>query len=87
MVRKTLGIGEKEDPRKKYCGIFANISPFGYGCGRLIVIKNKKGKKVLPVEWENLTLQREEKNITIGDKIKIDYKDMRNFTMEKLIGE
>ena len=58
--------------------------PFGYGCGRLILIRNKTGKKIFPVHWKQLTKQRLEKNIEIGDKIKIEYEDMKNFKIEEV---
>lgn len=87
MVRKIYEIGEKENPRKKYRGIFENIFPFGYGSGRLILIKNKTGKKIFSVDWRELTKQRREKNITIGDEIKIDYEDDYKFTIKKLTGK
>ena len=84
MVRKINRLGEKEDSRKKYCGIFKTVCPFGYGSGRLIVIRNGKGKRVFPVDWEELAEQRREKNITLGDKIRIDYVDFDNFSIKKL---
>ena len=87
MVRKIYKLGE-ENPRKKYRGIFDNIYPHGYNGWRLIIIKPESGKnEVLLVDWRELTKQRKEKNITIGDKIKIDYRDEYNFTIKKLTGK
>jgi len=87
MVRKINRLGEKENPGKKYCGTYSNILPFGYGSGRLIVIKNKTGKKVFPVYWKELEKQKKEKNIKLGDKIRIDYVDFHNYKMKKITGK
>ena len=87
MVRKIYEIGVKENPKKKYRGIFDNIYPHGYNGWRLLVLKMKNSEKVLLIDCTELTKQRRENNITIGDKIKIDYRDEYNFTIKKLTEE
>ena len=69
----------------EYIGKFENIYPHGYGGLRLIVLQPEMGKNhVFCVRWKELTAQRNEKNITIGDKIKIEYEDEYNFKLEKV---
>ena len=86
MVRKIYEIREKENPKKKYRGIFENIFPFGYRSQRLILIRYKDGnKKILETHFE--TLGRERNGINLGNRIEIDYKDDENFTMKKLTGK
>jgi len=86
MVRKIYEIGEKENPRKKYRGIFENIFPFGYGSLRKVLIRHEDGTKTFFTAHFK-TLEREEKGINLGDRIEIDYKDDKNFTMKKLTGK
>jgi len=87
MDRKNYRLREKENPKKKYLGIFENVIPmYPLGGGRIIKIKKEDGKNLFLKAYFK-TLLREEKKVKLGDHVEIDYKDYRNFTMKKLTGD
>ena len=88
MVRKICRLGEKENPKKKYRGIFKNVIPIvPYGGGRIISIGTDDGEVHYLTAYFKTLIREEEKGIKLGDRIEIDYTDDENFTMEKLKGE
>ena len=68
----------------KIKGIFEKVIPLHpWSGGRKIKIKKHNGESVfLTSHFE--TLLREEKKVKTGDHVEVDYKDLRNFTMEKI---
>jgi len=87
MMCKVIQAGEKEKPKKKYCGLFKNVSAVYPVSGlRLIHIVKDNGKHAHLFAYFK-TLLREENNVKLGDRVEIDYYDYRNFTMKKLEGK
>jgi len=85
MVRKIYEIGEKENPRKKYRGIFENIFPvLPYGSLRHIHLRTDDDKDYY-LKADFKTLEREGKGINLGDRIEIDYRDYNDFTIKKIM--
>jgi len=87
MYKKNYRLREKEKPKKKYRGIFENVIPmYPLGGGRIIKIKKEDGKNLF-LNAHFRPLLREEKKVKLGDRVEIDYKNYRDFTMRKLTGD